>query len=420
MVSCDEVGVDEFFQDILAQVPENVEGIRIEEGGRFKILDEENDSATDDDDHGGKQERSTASNQRQVKRERSTDDDVNTQATDSVTILDDDTEDEEQQDPDDIPLAKRIKVGHSLSTNPVSSSTSPSPYVPRQQQNGQATDCIDLTLESDDDDAGQDDAGQDDAGRGDANRDDATRDEATRDEADRGDVIRNEADRGDVTRNDADRNDVSNGDYNYNHNHDRNDVFNNDYNNNNIYNNGSNYNYNDNNYSSSNATATENRQDIDYRSDRPNNVYISSYPHTSIRSPSSTSTATASSSSPSSSMTAPMFGTTSTYIMKKHAGSWTDPANSYQHPAPLSNTASSPRDTLQLPWSTNKEDTQRSPPLTNSVQSTSQQSHNNSSPHTTDGTSSIVSLPPLPSSTSSPLPVMKSFLHNWRMVMIYK
>ncbi|SAL98105.1 hypothetical protein [Absidia glauca] len=466
MGSCDEVGVDEFFQDILAQVPENVEGIRIEEGGRFKILDEENDSATDDDGHGDTQ--GGNNNQRQLKRERSTDNDLNTQAADSVTILDDDTEDEEQQDPDDIPLAKRIRLTLPTSANSVSSSASPphssSMHLPRQQRSGHATDCIDLTLDSDDDEADyQDDANQvdttrydverDNADRDDPTQDDPTQDDVTRDDTDRDDPTQDDSDRNDATRDDSDRNDATRDDPDRNDadrsDPDRNDAGNGDnydynYEINNDYNNGNNYNYtygsssNNNNSSigsigssissnissssvslnsinsinSSSATATENHMDIDYRGDRPNNVHISSYPSTSLRSPSATSTATASSSSPSSSTAASLYGSTSPFLIR--GGLWTGSADLYQNPTSHANTASPPRDIVQLPWSTNKEDTQQSPPLTNSVQSTSQQPDNSNTPHrnTTDSTSSIVSLPPLPPSTPSPLPVMKSFLHN--------
>ncbi|ORZ19869.1 PINIT domain-domain-containing protein [Absidia repens] len=134
MESWEEVGVDEYFQDILAQVADSVDSIRIEGGGRFNVLD--SDDADCDSDGDGEHTKRNRS------RDASTSDDNNDNENtiDSVTILDDDHELDDLQDPDDIPLAKRYKT------------TTASPRPSEQPANTVNNQVIDLTLDSDDDD----------------------------------------------------------------------------------------------------------------------------------------------------------------------------------------------------------------------------------------------------------------------------
>ncbi|CAO3596833.1 unnamed protein product [Absidia cylindrospora] len=134
MESWEEVGVDEYFQDILAQVADSVDSIRIEGGGQFNVLDS-NDSDCDSDGDGEHTKRDRSS-------DTSTGDDNNDneRMIDSVTILDDDHELDDFRDPDDIPLAKRHKT------------TTASPRSLEQPASTENSHVIDLTLDSDDDD----------------------------------------------------------------------------------------------------------------------------------------------------------------------------------------------------------------------------------------------------------------------------
>ncbi|KAI8329400.1 PINIT domain-containing protein [Chlamydoabsidia padenii] len=127
MESLDEVGVDEYFQDILTRVSDKVESIRIEEGGKFTILVEEEGNTPDNQSDGDGDN---------TKRGSSVDHDKNDKATDSVTILDDDSELEGQPDPDDIPLAKRQK-------------TTQSNNITEMEPSSHSRQVIDLTIDSD-------------------------------------------------------------------------------------------------------------------------------------------------------------------------------------------------------------------------------------------------------------------------------
>ncbi|KAI8089904.1 PINIT domain-containing protein [Halteromyces radiatus] len=134
MESWEEIGVDEYFRDILNSVSNNVESIRIEEGGKIKVIGQDNDESDTDD---GNNDRSNihTNNNTQVKKEIDDSKDATT-SVDSVTILDDDTDIGEENDSDDIPLAKRQKI------------TIQRPTIPPPKQN----QVIDLTLDSDDED----------------------------------------------------------------------------------------------------------------------------------------------------------------------------------------------------------------------------------------------------------------------------